>query len=286
MAADLVSVAELKARFDQAPRSAGIAIDLLWPKDVAIAGSLQSVIDETPGARFDLLQTLRMIAMSTETDPGLVSHLVETATPTPSGDAGALHAAATLALARPATMRWVSRNAVHTASSENWKTALPGLGGAIVSVPLAEEALSNLIAVGAELPAELLKYVQLNPWFSRRFVHRCVRRRERKRLRIHDRAATARAWSHARALLGSQLPAQWRSLHGRGAGRPLDNWSRSLLTDYANLIATAYRSEGIPPAMAALFTVAAAADEMHTPAKETLRECSRSPLTSNRRRSA
>jgi hypothetical protein len=44
-----------------------------------------------------------------------------------------------------------------------------------------------------------------------------------------------------------------------------------LLTDYARLIATAYRSDGVPPAMAALFSVAYAADEMPIPAQAVVR---------------
>jgi hypothetical protein len=268
---DSESVAEMTALFDEAPQSAGTAIDLLWRNDGSFTGSLQIPHEPMPHARLDLLQTMRMIAMSTDTDPDLVARLVETSISTSPGDAAALHAAATLALVKPATMRWMSRNAAHIASSENWRAVLPGLGGAIISVPLAEEALFNFMAVGAKLPNELSKYVQLNPWFSLNFALRCQPRRKRKRLRVHERAATARAWSHARALLGSQLPPQWRSRHGRGAGRPIDNWSRGLLIDYAGLITSAYRSEGIPSAMAALFTVASAADEMDAPADAAVR---------------
>jgi len=268
---DSVSVAEMTVLFDEAPPSAGAAIDLLWRKDGCLTESLQIPLEPMPHARLDLLRTMRMIAMSTDTDPDLVARLVETSISTSPGDAAALHAAATLALVKPATMRWMSRNAAHVASSENWRAVLPGLGGAIISVPLAEEALFNFMAVGAKLPNELSKYVQLNPWFSLRFARRCHPRWKRKRLRVRERAATARAWSHARSLLGSQLPPQWRSRHGRGAGRPLDNWSRALLTDYVGLIAAAHGSEGIPPAMAALFTVASAADETHAAADAAVR---------------
>jgi len=270
MATKFSGVSAREGLIDEAPQSAGTAIDQLWRREGCVSGSLRRFVNA--GAvppRLDLLQTMQVVAMSTDDEPDLVCRLVEAATIGP-GDIAGLHAAASLALTRPATMRWVSANADHVATSPNWQASLAGLGGATVSVPLAEEALSNLLAVRSDLPVELTDYVQLNPWFSRRFAARYGRRMGGRRLRLRDRGATARAWSHARTLLGPQLPPQWCSLHGRGAGRPIDEWSRQLLTRYANLLLNVYQTTGIPPVMAPLFTIASVGVAIPAPPEELL----------------
>ncbi len=271
MANELRPVTSVEALLGENPRSQGPSIDELWRKETAIIGSLDALANTDVHGRLDLLRTMRILAMSTNRDPELVARLVSEASSPPEHNPAALHASAAVTLNRPETMRWVSRNAVRVASTPNWRAVLPGLGGAIVSVPLAEEALTNLVGVRAELPKELTRSVQLNPWFSRRFAIRYRRYTGGKRLRINDRAATARAWAHARSLLGTQLPAGWRSLHGRGAGRPLDDWSYRSLIRYATLVESAYRREGIPPAMAPLFTVASAADAGTPPSPDAVR---------------
>ena len=116
-----------------------------------------------------------------------------------------------------------------------WRDSAP-TSVCAVSVPLAEEALSNVMKTRKKLTSELTEMVQLNPWFSRRFAVRYRRRMKGKRLRISERGATLRAWSHARTLLQPQIPEPWTSLLKRGVGRPLDWWSENLLTDYTNLL--------------------------------------------------
>ncbi|MCP4967162.1 MAG: hypothetical protein GY926_18270 [bacterium] len=268
MASEKRPVTSIEGLLSCSPQSTGRLIDELWNGETAITGSLATLTNTDMGDRFDLLQTMRILAMSTNRDPELAARLISSAGPSPELDLPALHTSAAAALCRPETMRWVSRNAVHVASTPNWRMVLPGLGGAIVSVPLAEEALMNLVGAKAELPKELTRYVQLNPWFSKRFAIRYRRYTGGKRFRIHDRAATARAWAHTRTLLGTHVPAQWRSPHGRGAGRPLDDWSYRLLVRYAALVESAYRKEGIPPTMAPLFAVASAAAAQELPSRD------------------
>lgn len=107
-----------------------------------------------------------------------------------------LHAVATLALARPEIVRWISANVARVDGTDNSKAAVPGLGGATVSVPLAEEALTKLMSAKSVLPGRVAEYVQFNPWFSCRFAIRYRRRMGGKRIRVREGGATARAWSH------------------------------------------------------------------------------------------
>jgi hypothetical protein len=220
--------------------------------------------------RLDLLETVRVAAMSETRDVDVIAHVLEAARDNPVIDSAALHSAATFLVTRPEIMRWVSANAARVAASPNWLAALPGLGGAVVSVPLAEEALGHLVAARADLPRELTRYVQLNPWFTRRFAIRYRRHAGGKRVRFQDREATARAWSHARSLLRDKIPPQWQSPHGRGGGRALDQWSHRFLVRYAGLVRRVCRADGIPPAMAALFTVASATDVANPPPLDAL----------------
>lgn len=247
------------------PHSRGTLINTLWRNGASTIGSLSLLVDAEPEYRLDLLETLRVVAMSETHDADVIAHVLENARSSRPSDGAALHSAATFVVTRPEVMRWVSANPVHVAASPNWKAALPGLGGAVASVPLAEEALGHLVAAKADLPRELTRFVQLNPWFTLRFAVQFRRYSGGKRIRLADRAATARAWSHARSLLRSRMPAQWHARHGRGAGRPLDQWSHRFLVKYAGVVRRAYRSDGIPPAMAALFSIASAADVANPP---------------------
>jgi hypothetical protein len=272
MATNAVSAGALKALIAETPQAAGAAIDRLWRDDAAICGSMCELVDSEPQVRLDLLLTMRVVALSTDCDPEVVAQLVEDATTRRSGDVTALHSAAAFALVKPATMRWVTANARRVAASPNWLAVLPGLAGATVSVPLAEEALSTVIAAGGLFPAEITDYVQLNPWFSGGFAVRLRRHQKGKRLRIRERGATTRAWSHGRTALGSRLPARWRSLQGRGVGRPLDQWSCRFLTDYAELISETYRPGGVPPVIAPLYTVTFAVEGIPTPTAASVAE--------------
>ena len=76
-----------------------------------------------------------------------------------------------------------------------------------------------------------------------------------KRIRIRERGATARAWSHARTTLGTEVPFEWSSIHGRGVGRPLDKWSLQLLGDYVGVFDRAYET-AIPAEIASLYAIA------------------------------
>ncbi len=176
-------------------------------------------------------------------------------------ESAAVAAAATVALRDPAAMRWITANADRVAVSPNWHQVVVGLGGLTVSTPLAEEALINLMRAKCKLPRELSAYVQLNPWFSRRFAIRFRRRMGGKRIRLRERGATARAWSHARTLLGTRVPYEWSSLHGRGVGRPLDRWSERFLEDYTEVFAKVYDGNPIPATVASLYAIAAGAIE-------------------------
>jgi len=270
MAIESVPVRSLESLLAESPGSRRASINSMWRNGESIGGSITLLAEAVPGNRLDLLETVRVLAMSEPRRPDVIAQALENASLVEGADTPALHSAATLALATPETMRWVSANPVHVAASPNWRAAIAGLGGAVVSVPLAEEALGHLIAVKADLPRELTRYVQLNPWFSHRFAVRCRRHVGGKRLRFQDREATARAWSHARSLLRSKVPAQWRSPHGRGGGRGLDPWSHRFLGRYVGLIRRVYGAEGIPPTMAPLFAIASAVDGVDPPAMAVL----------------
>lgn len=252
----------------QPPHSRGTLIDKLWRNGASTIGSLGLLVDAEPEYRLDLLETLRVVAMSEAHGADVIAQVLENARSSQPGNGAALHSAATFAVTRPEVMRWVSANPAHVAASPNWMAALPGLGGAVVSVPLAEEALGHLVAAKADLPRELTRFVQLNPWFTLRFAVQFRRYTGGKRIRLADRAATARAWSHGRSLLRSRIPSQWHSRHGRGAGRPLDQWSHRFLVKYSAAVRKAYRGDGIPPVMAALFSIASAADVANPPTPE------------------
>jgi len=254
----------------ESPTSRNATINRLWRDGASIIGPLNLLVDAESEYRHDLLETVRLAAMSKTRDADVVAHVLESASYSSGRDAAALHSAATFVVTRPEIMRWVSANAVHAAASPNWRALLPGLGGAVVSVPLAEEALGHLTTAKADLPRELTRFVQLNPWFTHRFAIKFRRYTGGKRIRFQDRAATARAWSHARSLLRSKVPAQWRSPHGRGGGRGLDPWSHRFLVRYASLVRRVYGAEGIPPTMAPLFAIASATDVAHPPPSETL----------------
>ena len=270
MAINSVPGRSLESLLAESPHSRGAAINALWRNGGSTTGPLSLLIDAEPGYRPNLLETVRLVAMSGNCKPDVLGQVLDSASPSPAGDDPAIHSAATFVLTRPEVMRWVSVNAVHVAASPNWRAALPGLGGAVASVPLAEEALGHLVAAKADLPKELTRFVQLNPWFTHRFAVRYRRYAGGKRIRFQDRAATARAWSHARSLLRSKVPSQWRSSHGRGGGRGLDEWSQRFLLRYVGLLGRVYHAEGVPPAMAALFAIASATDGAEAPAPDSL----------------
>ena len=265
MAIEIVPGSSLEGLLAEPPDSRGTTINTLWRNGASTIGPLSLLVDAEPEYRLDLLETVRVVGMSETRDVDVIAHVLENARSSPASDGAALHSAATFVVTRPEIMRWVSANPVHVAASPNWRAALPGLGGATVSVPLAEEALGHLVAAKADLPRELTRFVQLNPWFTRRFAIQYRRYTGGKRIRFQDRAATARAWSHARSLLGPKLPPQWHPRHGRGRGRALDQWSHRFLVRYAGLVREAYRAKGISPVMAALFAVASAADVANPP---------------------
>jgi hypothetical protein len=270
MAIESVPGTSLESLLAESPHSRGTSIDTLWRNGGSITGPLSLLVDTEPEYRLDLLEAVRVVAMSETRDVEVIAHVLENARSSPTNDAAALHSAATFVVTRPEMMRWMTANPVHVAASSNWRAALPGLGGAVVSVPLAEEALGHLIAAKADLPTELTSFVQLNPWFTRRFAIQYRRYAGGKRIRLQERAATARAWSHARSLLGSKLPPQWHSRTKRGGGRALDHWSHRFLVRYAGLVKRVYRAEGIPPTMAALFAIASAADVANPPTLDAL----------------
>ncbi len=179
-------------------------------------------------------------------------------------EAPAVAAAATVALRDPEAMRWITANPDRVAASPNWHQVVVGLGGLTVSTPLAEEAMISLMRTKCKLPGELVRVVQLNPWFPRRFAVRFRRRMGGKRIRIRERDATVRAWSHARTLLGIRVPYEWSSLHGRGTGRPLDRWSERLLADYTEVFTRVYEEAPIEATAASLYAIAAGAIEVRS----------------------
>jgi hypothetical protein len=208
--------------------------------------------------------------------PQRFADLIESSPWSQDNDEG-ISAAATMALRHPDTMRWISANPERVSASSNWHEVVTGLGGLTVSVPLAEEALINLARTKRKLPRRLVAYVQLNPWFSKRFAGRFRRRMGGRRIRIRERGATARAWSHARTTLGSRIPFEWSSIHGRGVGRPLDKWSQRLLADYVEVFGRVY-DEDIPPAVASLYVIGAGAIGAETPSSRVATEWRFLPL--------
>ncbi|MDJ0665041.1 MAG: hypothetical protein QNJ75_10790 [Acidimicrobiia bacterium] len=270
MTTESVPVRSVEDLLAESPGSRRESIDGLWRSGGSTTGPVSLLVDVEQRNRLDLLETIRVVAMSETRRPDVVAQALEIASPSPVGDDAALHSAASFVLTRPEIMRWVSANAAEVAASPNWKAALPGLGGVVVSVPLAEEALGHVIAAKARMPSELTRFVQLNPWFSHRFAVKYRRHAGGKRIRFQDRAATARAWSHARSLLRSKIPSQWHSPHGRGGGRGLDEWSHRFLVRYTGLVVRAYRDEGIPPTMAALLAIASAVDGANPPTADSL----------------
>ncbi len=265
MARESVPGTSLDALLAEPRHGRGESVTELWRAGGSIIGTLNPLIDGPSEPRFDLLDTVRVLAMSEVRDPDVVARVIENSRTGFDGDAAALQAAAALVLTRPEVMRWISTHSAAVAGSPNWKATLPGLGGAVTSVPLAEEALGHLMAAKADLPAELGRYVQLNPWFTRRFAVQLRRSTGGRRVRFQDRAATTRAWSHARSLLGSKVPPQWRSRTGRGSKRPIDDWSHRFLVRYTELVRRSYRRDGIPAVMAPLFAIASAVDGVEPP---------------------
>jgi hypothetical protein len=265
MAIESVPRTSLEDLLAEPPLARSTSINTLWRNGRSIIGPLSLLVDAGPEYRLDLLETMRVAAMSGAHDADVIAQVLENARSHRTGEGAALHSAAAFVVAKPEVMRWISANPVDVAASSNWRAAVPGLGGAVVSVPLAEEALGHLVSAKADLPRELARFVQLNPWFTLRFAVQFRRYTGGKRIRVADRAATARAWSHARSLLRSHTPPQWHSRHGRGAGRALDQWSHRFLVKYAGVVRKAYRADGIPPVMAALFSIAAATDGVKPP---------------------
>ncbi|MDJ0953052.1 MAG: hypothetical protein QNJ81_05180 [Acidimicrobiia bacterium] len=205
-----------------------------------------------------LVDVVRLRALDSRIPMESFSALVERSR-ADADESPAVAAAATVTLRDPDAMRWITANPDHVAASPKWHQVVVGLGGLTVSTPLAEEALISLMRAKCKLPRELSTFVQLNPWFPRRFAVRFRRRVGGKRIRIRERDATARAWSHARTLLGTRVPYEWSSLHGRGRGRPLDRWSERLLADYADVFVRVYEQTPIAATAASLYAIAAGA---------------------------
>jgi len=239
------------------PEVTGQIIRTLWLGGITITGRITET--GTGDMRLDAVTAARCAALAAEIHPPFVDRLVRNATSVVDPlDRADLHAAATMALGRPPVLRWITANASAVATDPGWREMLVGLGGVTVSVPLAEEALYNIAITKQRLPGELTASIQLNPWYSQRFATRYRRTMKGKRIRVWERAATSRGWSHARTSIGTRLPEQWRSLHGRGVGRPLDRWSSKLLATYAELILKTFADDGVPAVVAPLLVVAAA----------------------------
>ncbi len=265
MATESVPRTSLEALLAEPRHSRSSSISTLWRDGGSIVGSPSLLKETQRDGELDVLEALRVLAMSEAAEPDTIAEILEAAAPSPADAEPAIHSAAALVIGTPEVMRWISANPKHVAASPNWRVALPGLGGAVVSVPLAEEALGHLIAAKAKLPREFSRLVQLNPWFTRRFAIQFRRYNGGRRVRFQDRSATARAWSHARSLLGPQVPTPWRSTHGRGSGRAIDEYSHKFLVRYTGLVKRTYRDDPIPPVMAALFAVASAAEVANPP---------------------
>ena len=237
------------------PRRSDALSALLWRAGIRIKGDLGRVtrLLRTPG----LLETMRYFAASVNEDPELLARSVERSAAATPAEHPELHATATYAIGRPAIMRWITANPDRVVASDPWLAVLPGLGAVTKSVPLAEQALEGLIRQRVRLSRDLTAYIQLNPWFSQRFAIRYRRRMKGRRIRLYERAATARGWSHARTILMTQLPTDWQALLKRGEGRPLDVWSHELLTGYTETIER-YSPDGVTPVVAPLYTIARA----------------------------
>lgn len=213
-----------------------------------------------------LLDSVRLAALGVRLPPETFNRLVVQSPEPSDADSAAIATAATVALRDPMMIRWIAANTDRVAKSPQWHQVVQGLGGQTVSVPLAEEALFNLMKAKTRLPRLLGESVQMNVWFSKRFAARFRRRTGAKRLRVRERGATTRAWSHARTSLGRQVPFEWSSRHGRGSGRPLDDWSTELLGDYVELFEATFA--GHPPAMVASLYAIASGAIGHKPAGE------------------
>jgi len=249
----LFSLTALTAARD-IPSATAAMIHLAWHHDLAPHGHL----DRWSDLGLQVVDVVRLAAIGAPIGGNTLADLIEAAPPPEASELNAISTAATVALREPSAMRWISANSERVAEAPNWHPVVTGLAGLTVSVPLAEEALTHLMRRRAELPRDIALYVQLNPWFSKRFAVRFRRRIGGKRARIRERGATARAWSHARTLLGDSVPFEWSSLHGRGAGRPLDEWSHRLLNDYVDLLERLY-PESIPPTVASLYAISTGA---------------------------
>jgi hypothetical protein len=268
-----VSGAALSALLSAESGNVARVADLLWRGGFTVADSLPQTREGE-----SLLTVLQLAAVCSRETPDLLATAVETAAPVLEEDTDVIHVVATQVLGRPATMRWITNNSARVANSDNWLAAIPGLGGITVSVPLAEEALVALMRRKARVPRDLTAYVQLNPWFSRWFAIRYRRRMKGRRIRVAERGATARGWSHARTILLSSLPSQWQSLLKRGVGRPLDEWSTRLLTDYVATFDKTYVEDGIPPVLATLYVVAVAGIGPNNPSEQLARRWTALPF--------
>lgn len=235
------------------PRSGRQICRDLWDAQVPLAGRLGAAVSNPQD--HSLVSIVRLAALTVDLAPDDLDDVLSLVQDPDVEDIAQAQAAATVALGQPRIMRWISANAKTVVRSDVWKSVLPGIGGVTKSVPLAEEALFNIVKTRKKLPPELTGFVQLNPWFSRRFAIRYRRRMKGKRIRIPERGATLRGWAHSRTIVEPQLPNSWVALHGRGAGRPLDWWSEDLLSDYADLCLAFYSESGIPAVMAPLFAI-------------------------------
>ncbi|MDJ0923800.1 MAG: hypothetical protein QNJ77_04490 [Acidimicrobiia bacterium] len=242
------------AMLDADPSRAGSMIGLLHRGGFDVSGDLGHITRLM--RRPSVLDVVCLFAIARDEDPDLFARTLERAELVAPDRLRELHAASTFAIGRAATMRWITAHVDRVKESDQWLAVIPGLGGVTKSVPLAEEALVGLMKARARLPRELTAFVQLNPWFSRRFAIRYRRRMKGKRIRLAERAATARGWSHARTVLMADLPRDWQSLLKRGEGRPLDRWSHRLLTDYTEVIERFYSSQGVPQVLAPLYVIA------------------------------
>ena len=121
-AADCVPVAALEALFETAPESSRMTIELIWRGGILVTGSLEPFVEQGTSLGLNLLDTLRLVAMSTGSDVELIPRLVDAATDVRTADRGQLYPAATYALAKPATLRWITANAARVAGSENWRS--------------------------------------------------------------------------------------------------------------------------------------------------------------------
>ncbi len=245
-----LSLAVFDAIADRFPRAAADVIEIAWRGSMRPVGSF----DRWAELPLSLLDVVRLKAIDERMSPLVFADLVESAPGAEEADLDAIWAAGTVALRDAPLLRWIGRNPQRVAGSENWRTVLPGLGGLTVSVPLAEVALLRVTKSRGRLPRDVTAFVQLNPWFSPWFVSRFRRYHRGKRIRVRNRGATARAWSHARTLLGHRVPFEWSTMHGRGVGRPLDHWSERFLGMYLEAFDRAYEG-AVPAPVASLYAI-------------------------------